>query len=125
MTLMKRERNSVFAVPVINSFLSDNPDLHNMDVDRNYVKIFTATPQQIKAEILDRERRDLEKQWDEEKDQPESCFVQEAIKLLDQRQMETMMRPNVTKKVCPTKPEPVIPDSNPWQLLHQPVQQLL
>ena len=109
MTLMKRERNSVFAVPVTNSFLSDNPDLHNMDVDRNYVKMFTANPQQIKTEILDKERRDLEKQWEEEKDQPESCFVQEALKLLDQRQMETMMRPKVTKKASPTKPEPTIP----------------
>merc|ERR1719367_1805534 len=61
------------------------------------------------TEILDKERMELEKQWEEEKTQPESCFIQEALKLLDERQMETMMRPKIKKIKSPTSPEPTMP----------------
>jgi len=109
MTLMKRERNSLFAVPVSQKFMQDNPEITNMEVDKSFVKLLTANPEQIKKEILTRERMELEKQWEEEKDQPEACFIQEALKLLDERQMETMLRPKVKKIKSPITPEPTIP----------------
>ena len=110
MTLMKRERHSMFAVPVNNTFISKHPGLDNKEVDSNYVKLFTANPEQVKREILDQERRELEQQWRLEKDQPEACFIQEALKLLDARQMETMLRPqNVVKPPSPVLKEPLIP----------------
>jgi len=104
MTLMKRERHSLLAVPATSSFLADNPEITDAEVETNFVKLFTASPDQVKTEILDKERQELEQQWEEEKDQPEACFVQEAVKLLDQRQMETLLRPAVAKK---QKPSPV------------------
>ena len=109
MTLMKRERNSLFAVPVSQKFMQDNPEITNMEVDKSFVKLLTANPEQIKKEILTRERMELEKQWEEEKDQPEACFIQEALKLLDERQMETMLRPKVKKIKSPITPEPTMP----------------
>ena len=102
MTLMKRERHSLLAVPATSSFLADNPEITDAEVETNFVKLFTASPDQVKTEILDKERQELEQQWEEEKDQPEACFVQEAVKLLDQRQMETLLRPAVAKKQKPS-----------------------
>ena len=109
MTLMKRERDSLFAVPVSQEFLRDNPAIINAEVDKSFVKLLTANPEQVKTEILDKERMELEKQWEEEKTQPEACFIQEALKLLDERQMETMMRPKIKKIKSPTSPEPTMP----------------
>jgi len=109
MTLMKRERDSLFAVPVSQEFMRDNPAIINAEVDKSFVKLLTANPEQVKTEILDNERMELEKQWEEEKTQPEACFIQEALKLLDERQMVTMMRPKVLKIKTPTSPEPTMP----------------
>jgi len=92
MNLMKRERNSLFAVPANKSFLGDHPELGQANVDPDFVKLFTASPEQVKTKIIDRERRELERQWEEEKDQPESCFIQEALKLLEQRELENSLR---------------------------------
>ena len=109
MTLMKRERNSLFAVPISQEFIKENPAITNVDVDKSFVKLLTANPEQVKTEILDKERMELEKQWEEEKTQPEACFVQEALKLLDERQMETMMRPKVKQIKTLSTPEPTMP----------------
>ena len=56
-----------------------------------------------------RQNEEEKKQWEEEKDQPEACFIQEALKLLDERQMETMLRPKVKKIKSPITPEPTMP----------------
>lgn len=109
MTLMKRERNSLFAVPVSQDFIKDNPTIINADVDKSFVKLLTANPEQVKTEILDKERMELEKQWEEEKTYPEACFVQEALKLLDERQVETMMRPKVKQIKTHSTTEPTMP----------------
>ena len=109
MTLMKRERNSLFAVPVNNSFITKHPDINNSDVVQEYVKLFTASPDQVKTEILDVERSELQKQWSEEKNEPESCFIQEALKLLDKRELETMTRPRMIKPPSPVLKKPLIP----------------
>ena len=108
MTLMKRERNSVFAVPVNKNFLADYPEVCQSGVDPDFVKIFTAAPDQVKTNIIDKERRELEKQWEEEKDQPESCFIQEALKLLQQREVETLLRPRIKPVNKPAELKPAV-----------------
>lgn len=50
-----------------------------------FLKIHAHTPQQILDKVLKREREELERQLDAEKDQPEVCFVNEALALLDER----------------------------------------
>ena len=108
MTLMKRERNSVFAVPANRNFLADFPQISQSSVEPDFVKMLTAAPDQVKTNIIDRERRELEKQWEEEKDQPESCFIQEALKLLEQRELETLLRPQIKTVNQPAQLEPVV-----------------
>ena len=111
MTLMKRERNSVFAVPVNKTFLADHPDISQSGVNPDFVKMLTAAPEQVKANIIDRERRELEKQWEEEMEQPESCFIQEALTLLQQREVETLLRPQI-KVNQPAELEPAVLPAN-------------
>eukprot|EP00092_Neocalanus_flemingeri_P006103 GFUD01006574.1.p1 GENE.GFUD01006574.1~~GFUD01006574.1.p1 ORF type:complete len:764 (+),score=229.46 GFUD01006574.1:359-2650(+) len=91
MKLMKRERNSLFAVPSTDNFLDDFPAVNKPGVNRSFVKMLTATSSQVKDNILARERRELEKQWAEEKDQPEACFIQEALTLLASRELEALV----------------------------------
>lgn len=50
-----------------------------------FLKIHAHTPQQILDKVLKREREELERQLEAEKDQPEVCFVNEALTLLDER----------------------------------------
>jgi len=92
MKLMKRERNSLFAVPVSNEVLTEVPAVNRSGLDRNFVKLLTANSVQVRDNILARERRELLRQWSEEKDQPESCFIQEALTLLTAREVN---EPNV------------------------------
>jgi len=91
MKLMKRERNSLFAVPASADFLDDFPVVNKPGLDRSFVKLLKATSVQVKDNILARERRELEKQWEEEKDQPEACFIQEALTLLTSREVEAVV----------------------------------
>eukprot|EP00092_Neocalanus_flemingeri_P016584 GFUD01017944.1.p1 GENE.GFUD01017944.1~~GFUD01017944.1.p1 ORF type:complete len:763 (-),score=229.83 GFUD01017944.1:609-2897(-) len=91
MKLMKRERNSLFAVPSTDKFLDDFPAVNKPGVNRSFVKMLRATSGQVRDNILARERRELEKQWGEEKDQPEACFIQEALNFLASRELEALV----------------------------------
>lgn len=91
MKLMKRERNSLFAVPAPDEVLDDFPAVNKPGLNRSFVKLLKATSGQVKDNILARERRELEKQWEEEKDQPESCFIHEALTLLSSREVEAIV----------------------------------
>jgi len=91
MKLMKRERNSLFAVPAKDQFLDDFPAVNKPGVNRSFVKLLKATSNQVKDNILARERFELERQWGEEKDQPEACFIQEALTLLTTREVEALV----------------------------------
>eukprot|EP00092_Neocalanus_flemingeri_P041147 GFUD01044805.1.p1 GENE.GFUD01044805.1~~GFUD01044805.1.p1 ORF type:complete len:765 (+),score=236.02 GFUD01044805.1:369-2663(+) len=90
MKLMKRERNSLFAVPATDNFLDDFPAVNKPGINRSFVKMLRATSGQVRDNILARERRELEKQWGEEKDQPEACFIQEALTFLASREVEAL-----------------------------------
>src|SRR5579883_1679791 len=51
-----------------------------------YLKIHARTPRQVYDEVVKRERAELERQYEAEKDQPEVCFVSEALGLLAERE---------------------------------------
>eukprot|EP00092_Neocalanus_flemingeri_P041145 GFUD01044803.1.p1 GENE.GFUD01044803.1~~GFUD01044803.1.p1 ORF type:complete len:764 (+),score=232.07 GFUD01044803.1:369-2660(+) len=101
MKLMKRERNSLFAVPSTDKFLDDFPAVNKPGVNRSFVKMLRATSGQVRDNILARERRELEKQWAEEKDKPEACFIQEALTLLASRELEALV--TLDKNLTPHK----------------------
>jgi len=83
--LMKRERNSLFAVPVSHAGLEQVPAVEDSFLDRSLSKLVKATPEQVLEIVLERERRELEAVYAEEKDTPESVFITEAIRLLEQK----------------------------------------
>lgn len=51
-----------------------------------YLKIHARSPLQIYEEVVKRERVELERQYEAEKNQPEVCFVSEALSLLGERE---------------------------------------
>jgi len=113
MKLMKRDRNSLLAVPAGDAVLQDFPAVNEEGIDRNFVKMLKATVGQVKRNIIARERRELEVQYEEDKDQPESCFIMEALALLDKREMEATEIEMLEGKVIKVKEVMVKPkDSN-------------
>merc|ERR1719436_345054 len=54
--------------------------------------MFQASVEEVDANILQRERMELETQWREEQHTPESVFIQEALALLNARQEAGLMQ---------------------------------
>lgn len=81
MRLMQRERNSLLAVP-----FGWCEDL-DREEGKLHVKLIKASRAQVADTILAQERQELEFQFAVEGDQPESCFIQEALRLLDAREI--------------------------------------
>jgi len=90
MRLMKRERNSLFSVPVQDNTFQDIPYVDQEGLNRSFVKILKASSDQVMMNIIARERRELETQFEEEKDQPESCFILEALQRLVKREEQVI-----------------------------------
>jgi len=85
--LMRRERNSLFALPVDQYFVGVNEKHPNInDKLTSYSNLVLATPGQVGQRIIARERFELEQQYREEKDEPEACFIEEALQYLSQRE---------------------------------------
>lgn len=63
-------------------------DKYDVDECAIYLKINELTPQQIRDKVLKRERDELNNQLRIENDQPEVCFVNEALVLLDERELQ-------------------------------------
>lgn len=85
--LMRRERNSLFALPVDQYFPEVN-DKHPNVIDKltSHSNLLLATPGQVVNNIIARERFELEQQYRDEKDEPEACFIEEALQYLSQRE---------------------------------------
>lgn len=85
--LMRRERNSLFALPVDQYFAGVN-EKHPTVNDKltSYSNLVLATPGQVVNGIIARERYELEQQYRDEKDEPEACFIEEALQYLSQRE---------------------------------------
>jgi len=85
MRLMKRERNSTLAVPVNHPGLDAFPFVNDQEENKALSKLIKATPEQVLSRILIREQKELQQRYREEKDQPESIFIKEALALLESR----------------------------------------
>ncbi len=85
--LMRRERNSLFALPVGDYF----PEVNNkhpslQDKVTSHSRLVLANPGQVARTILAKERQELEDQYRTDKDEPEACFIEEALQYLSQRE---------------------------------------
>ena len=84
---MRRERNSLFALPVDQYFDGVNEKHPNVnDKLTSYSNLILATPGQVVQGIISKERYELEQQYRDEKDEPEACFSEEALQYLSQRE---------------------------------------
>lgn len=89
--LMKRERFSLQPQPVrrINVNHAAQPYMiHYLNPGEDHVfnKLLACTPNDILKFTLPEERRELEAQFEAEKDCPEACFIQQALELLSERE---------------------------------------
>ena len=85
--LMRRDRNSLFALPVEQYFPEVN-EKHPSINDKltSYSQLVMASPTQVARGIISKERHELEEQYRAEKDEPEACFIEEALQYLSQRE---------------------------------------
>merc|ERR550532_1497857 len=87
MCLMRRERHSLFALPVDKYFAQVNEKHPNLgDKCNSYSNLVLASPSQVVQGIIFQERSELEAQYRDEKDEPEACFIEEALQYLSQRE---------------------------------------
>merc|ERR1711976_583882 len=87
MCLMRRERHSLFALPVDKYFPQVNDKHPNLgDKYTSYSNLVLASPSQVVQGIIYQERSELEAQYRDEKDEPEACFIEEALQYLGQRE---------------------------------------
>lgn len=98
MRLMKRDRESLIPVPLDSgdTFI-DFPTVQQAGSNRRFIKMFQASAEEVRTNIISREKNELDQQWKEEHDQPESCFIQEALTLLASRLEFGLMEGNPTK----------------------------
>jgi len=85
--LMRRDRNSLFALPM-DQYFPDVNEKHPNVQDKlvSYSNLLLATPAQVVQGIIAKERFELEDQYRSEKDEPEACFIEEALQYLSQRE---------------------------------------
>ena len=110
MRLMKRDRESLIAVPADSDLdTSLFPAVADAGPNRRFIKMFTASAAEVGANILARERKELEEQWAKEGNQPEGCFIQEALALLAKREEVNTLKSSlaVPKERPPQGPEKV------------------
>ncbi|KAG1682441.1 RING finger protein 10 [Nymphon striatum] len=92
MNLMYKERGTVQAIPVCNKQLYMNglPSFNEDNEDLPFMKFFIASAEQVVNFILRREEDDLKKLLREDSDSPESCFILEALELLNCRREDNL-----------------------------------
>ncbi|CAG0921104.1 unnamed protein product [Notodromas monacha] len=85
--LLRREKNSVNIHPVENyGGETDAPWTIETDAPRQmYAKVLTASPEQVLEGIVLPEQDELMKQMEDNKDEPEKCFIEEALQLVEKR----------------------------------------
>lgn len=87
--LMRRERDSLLPVPVTafsQDIIAQSPRLSHPTAATPYAKLLVASKEEVKSFIVAREQHELRQQLEEEGDQPEACFLEEALGLLQVRQ---------------------------------------
>jgi len=97
MRLMKRDRESLIAVPADSDLdTTAFPTVADAGANRRFIKMFVASASEVGANILARERRELEDQWRKEGNQPEGCFIQEALALLAKREETNALKASMS-----------------------------
>ena len=97
MRLMKRDRESLIAVPADSDLdTTAFPTVADAGKNRRFIKMFVASASEVGANILARERRELEDQWRKEGNQPEGCFIQEALALLAKREEANTLKASLS-----------------------------
>ena len=84
-TLMRRERNSLFAMPVDEYFPEVNGKHPHMGQPNSHAQLVTAHPDQVSKLILSREQEELEGLRKELGDDPTVCYVEQALRELKER----------------------------------------
>lgn len=64
---------------------------------RPYLKLHSKSSDEIYEQVIRRERQELDKQYAQEKDQPEACFINEALNLLEEREIKLKSEINSRK----------------------------
>jgi len=88
MQLMMRQREGLLPIPVAayKADIFDKPvRMANITPATPYSKLLLASKDEIVSRIVSREKVSLETQLADEGDQPEACFIQEALSLLEAR----------------------------------------
>ncbi|GIY84201.1 RING finger protein 10 [Caerostris darwini] len=78
---MRREKGSLLSVPVTEQKITSSM----FDSVTRYQKLLLACPKEVQL-IINRERLELNQAYENDKDTPEACFIESAIKLLDERE---------------------------------------
>ncbi|XP_022257413.1 RING finger protein 10-like isoform X2 [Limulus polyphemus] len=87
LSLMRRDKGSVFAVPVTHwNGVIEKPFYIDEDAATTcFQKLLLASPEQVNT-ILNRERYEMLAQLKEEGDTPESCYIESALQILNERE---------------------------------------
>ncbi|XP_048411659.1 RING finger protein 10 isoform X3 [Stegostoma tigrinum] len=120
MQLMRREKGVLMALPK-SMWMKVEPVYLGVDEEYSrYSKLLLATTQQVLQHVIDKERAALLRQYEEEKDTPEACFIEAAMQelkdvlayssafdeIIDESQEET------TAAACTEADEPItVPES--------------
>ena len=90
MKLMRRQRDSLFALPVTDyrKAFDDNGHPHLSDKINSYSQLVLASPEQVEKFITSKEQAELEAKYLDLKvsDDPTICYVEEALNYLSERQ---------------------------------------
>ena len=91
MKLMRRERNSLFALPVSDYTkdvdLKGHPEMNEKQID-SYSQLILASPEQVHKYITSKEQNELENRYIELQTSGDAtiCYVEEALNYLSERQ---------------------------------------
>lgn len=83
--LMRRERDSLLPMPAASfslDVLNEMQRIGSPNAATPFAKLIIASKEEVYRHIVEREERDLIAQLVEEGDQPEACFIDEALSLL-------------------------------------------
>ncbi|XP_017877027.1 RING finger protein 10 [Ceratina calcarata] len=111
--LMRRERGSLFAVPV--GSMNQNPidffPVSDTISNQVYSKLLIANTEDV-MDIIERERVQLELELSDNPDSPENCYIEEALNELSQREEELLKKTKSKSELVSTNETATTPDDN-------------
>ncbi|KAJ1093381.1 hypothetical protein NDU88_006482 [Pleurodeles waltl] len=86
MQLMRREKGVLLALPKSKWLKVEQPVLLGDEQNMQYSKLLVASKEQILQQVILEEKQALQRQYEEEKSSPESCFIEAAMEELQDRE---------------------------------------